>query len=370
MRSTDTVVRLGGDEFILIFADQSDNKGDISAALHRLREQISLPIVIGQHTLQVSYSMGLARYPGDGENSDTLLMHADAAMYKAKELGRNTYCFYTPELNSENHEKIALQEALRQALAEQQLFLVYQPKVDLSTGDIFSVEALLRWNHPKYGPISPVRFIPLAEESGEITAIGNWAMQQACLQNKAWQDAGIPPITISVNVSARQFKDGQLIQQVAEALHESGMEAPYLELEVTESVVMHDIPKAIDTMQQLTAMGVALSIDDFGTGYSSLSALKNFPIARLKIDRSFVQDIPDEEDDTFIVKTVISLAHQLQLKVLAEGVETNEQLDFLLENGCDEIQGYHFSDAVSALTIEKMLKTQARRNRCTSVSRA
>ena len=368
MRSTDTVVRLGGDEFILIFADQADNRNDITAVLNRLRHHISQPIRIGKHSLQVSYSMGLARYPGDAEDPDTLLMHADAAMYKAKEMGRNTYCFYTPELNSENQEKIAMQEALRQAMAQQQLFLVYQPKIDLATGDIFSVEALLRWNHPKYGPISPVRFIPLAEETGEITAIGDWAMRNACLQNKAWQDAGIPPITVSVNVSARQFKDGKLIEQVGQVLQESGMEACYLELEVTESVIMHDIPKAIETMQQLQAMGVQLSIDDFGTGYSSLSALKNFPIARLKIDRSFVQDIPDQEDDTFIVKTVISLAHQLQLRVLAEGVETNEQLDFLIQNGCDEIQGFHFSDPISALAIEKMLKAQARRNHYSAAS--
>ena len=363
MRGTDTVVRLGGDEFILIFADQTDNKEDITAALERLRESISQPILIGNQSMQINYSMGLARYPGDGDDPDTLLMHADAAMYRAKEMGRNTYYFYTPELNSENQEKIALQEALRHALSQQQLFLVYQPKVDLATGDIFSVEALLRWNHPKYGPISPTRFVPLAEETGDITAIGDWAMRHACMQNKSWQDAGIQPITVSVNVSARQFKDGKLIHQVADVLRETGMEAKYLELEVTESVVMHDIPQAIETMQQLQAMGVQLSIDDFGTGYSSLSALKNFPIARLKIDRSFVQDIPDEEDDTFIVKTVISLAHQLQLKVLAEGVETNEQFDFLIENGCDEIQGYHFSDPVSALAIEKLLKTQARRNR-------
>jgi diguanylate cyclase (GGDEF)-like protein len=363
MRSTDTVVRLGGDEFILILADQADNRNDINGVLQRLRSRVCQPILIGSHTLQVSYSMGLARYPGDAEDPDTLLMHADAAMYKAKEMGRNTHYFYTPELNSENQEKIAMQEALRQAMAQEQLFLVYQPKVDLASGDIFSVEALLRWSHPQYGPISPIRFIPLAEETGAISAIGDWVMRHACMQNKMWQDAGIPPITVSVNVSARQFKDGKLIHHVADVLRESGMKAQYLELEVTESVVMHDIPQAVETMQQLQAMGVQLSIDDFGTGYSSLSALKNFPITRLKIDRSFVQDIPRQEDDTFIVKTVISLAHQLHLKVLAEGVETNEQLDFLVENGCDEIQGYHFSDPVSALAIEKLLRTQARRNR-------
>lgn len=363
MRSTDTVVRLGGDEFILIFAEQSDNDNDMDAVLQRLRHSISQPIAIGGQSLQISYSMGLARYPGDGDDPDTLLMHADAAMYRAKEMGRNTYYFYTPELNSENQEKIAMQEALRHALNEHQLFVVYQPKVDLTSGAIFSVEALLRWNHPKYGPISPARFVPMAEETGDITAIGDWVMRHACMQNKSWQDAGIPPITVSVNVSARQFKDGKLMHQVADVLRDTGLDARYLELEVTESVIMHDIPQAIETMQALQAMGVQLSIDDFGTGYSSLSALKNFPIARLKIDRTFVQDIPDQEDDAFIVKTVISLAHQLQLKVLAEGVETNEQLDFLIENGCDEIQGYHFSDPVSALAIEKQLKGQARRHR-------
>lgn len=207
MRSTDTVVRPGGDEFILIFADQTDNKEGITVALKRLRDSIGQPLVIGGQSLQISYSMGLARYSGDGDDPDTLLMHADAAMYRAKEMGRNTYYFYTPELNSENQEKIAMQEALRNAL-EQQLFLVYQPKVALATGTIFSVKALLRWNPPKYGPISPARFVPLAEETGDITAIGDWVMRQACLQNMRWQEAGIPPITVSVNVSARQFKGG------------------------------------------------------------------------------------------------------------------------------------------------------------------
>jgi len=236
---------------------------------------------------------------------------------------------------------------------------VYQPQVDLRTRQVIGVEALLRWRHPQLGLVSPATFIPLAEESGLIVAIGDWVLQSACRQNKAWQDAGLPPITMAVNVSARQFRQAQWIDRVADALHSSGLAAAHLELELTESLIMQDLKQAVEKMQQLRAMGLALAIDDFGTGYSSLGALKRFPLARLKIDRSFVQDIATDEDDKAIVMAVIELGHRLDLKVVAEGVETEEQLAFLRQSRCDEMQGYLFSKPVPAVEIADMLARQA-----------
>jgi EAL domain-containing protein (putative c-di-GMP-specific phosphodiesterase class I) len=247
---------------------------------------------------------------------------------------------------------------LRHAIARGELHLAYQPKVDLRSGEVIGVEALIRWQHPERGLVSPTEFIPLAEETGLIVPIGEWVLRTACFQHMAWQRAGLPAFGVSVNVSARQFRERTLIEQVARALADSGLEAMFLELELTESLIMEDLESALLSMKALQAMGVQLSIDDFGTGYSSLSALKRFPIARLKIDRAFVRDIPDDDEDKAIAKAIISLGHELNLKVIAEGVENEQQLEFLRANGCDEMQGYLFSPPVTPAQLAALVKTR------------
>ncbi|WP_260958691.1 EAL domain-containing protein [Pseudomonas citri] len=357
VRRTDTVVRLGGDEFVIVLFDQPSDLDGVTPVLHKIQEAILRPIHLSGHTLHVTCSMGLATYPGDGGDTDTLLSNADAAMYRAKELGRNSFQFYTREMNDKVQGKLAIQDGLRNALNNDEFLLLYQPQMDLQSGQIIGVEALIRWQHPELGMVSPSKFIPQAEETGLIVPIGDWVIHTACRQNKAWQDAGGPPITMSVNISARQFIERDLIDRVKHALQETGLDPMYLELELTESLIMQDLQQAIRKMKELQAMGIRLSIDDFGTGYSSLAALKTFPIARLKIDQSFVRDLPDNENDKAIATAVISLGHKLHLKVIAEGVETEEQLTFLHENGCDEVQGYFFSKAVSAQEITVLLRT-------------
>lgn len=357
VRRTDTVVRLGGDEFVIILFDQPSDLDGVMPALHKIQEGILRPIQLSGHTLHVTCSMGLATYPADGSDTDTLLSNADAAMYRAKELGRNSYQYYTSEMKSKVQGKLAMQDGLRNALNHGEFLLLYQPQVDLQSGQIIGVEALIRWQHPELGMVSPIKFIPQAEETGLIVPIGDWVIHTACRQNKDWQDAGWPPITMSVNISARQFIERDLIDRVMHALQETGLDPMYLELELTESLIMQDLQQAIIKMKELQSMGIRLSIDDFGTGYSSLAALKSFPIARLKIDQSFVRDLPDNENDKAIATAVISLGHKLNLKVIAEGVETEEQQTFLRENGCDEIQGHFFSRAVSAEDISLLLRT-------------
>lgn len=355
VRRTDTVIRLGGDEFVIILFDQPSDLDDITEVLHKLQETILEPIHLSGHTLHVTCSMGLASYPADGVEPEILLRNADAAMYRSKELGRNGYQFYTHEMSSKHQGKLLMQDGLRNAIDQSQFLLLYQPQVDLRSGHMIGVEALIRWQHPELGLVSPIKFIPQAEETGLIVPIGDWVIRTACLQNKAWQDAGLPPIIMSVNISARQFIERDLVSRVKHALQDSGLEPRYLELELTESLIMQDLQQAITKMQALQAMGIRLSIDDFGTGYSSLAALKSFPIVRLKIDQSFVRDLPDNENDRAIATAVISLGHKLNLKVIAEGVETEQQRTFLQENGCDEMQGYLFSRPVPVEEIEQLL---------------
>jgi diguanylate cyclase (GGDEF)-like protein/PAS domain S-box-containing protein len=356
VRATDTVVRLGGDEFVIVLPDQPKNADVISATVHQIQAAIAEPVRLEGHDIRVTSSLGVATYPDDGTDADTLLANSDAAMYRAKDIGRDNLQFYTPELNIKVHEKFLLQEELRNAIARSEFVLLYQPQVDLRTGHVFAVEALIRWKHPKLGMISPIEFIPMAEETGLIVPIGDWVLREACRQNKAWRDAGLPPVTVSVNVSARQFRERNLVNRVAGALKESGLEAKCLELELTESLIMQDIELAVATMEELQGLGVQLSIDDFGTGYSSLSALKTFPVARLKIDKSFIDGLPTNENDKAVASAVISLGQKLNLRVIAEGVETDAQAAFLRESNCDEIQGYLFSRPVPAQDIEALLK--------------
>jgi EAL domain-containing protein (putative c-di-GMP-specific phosphodiesterase class I) len=261
-------------------------------------------------------------------------------------------------MNARARERRILQESLRLALARNELALLYQPQVDLRSGRIFALEALARWNHPELGVVGPARFIPIAEESGLIVPLGEWVLREACRQNKAWQDAGLPPVTVCVNVSARQFGEKDWVQRVAQALRDTGLDPRHLELELTESLLMHNVDHAVATMRQLQGIGVALSIDDFGTGYSSLSALKSFPVARLKIDQSFVRNLPYDANDRCIATAIISLGRQLNMKVIAEGVETEAQLAFLTANHCDEAQGYRFGAPVDGETIAAMLREE------------
>ena len=360
VKSTDTVMRLGGDEFVILLVDQPDNPDAVSATLDKIRAAVAEPVCSEGQAFHVTCSMGVATFPNDGSDAETLLTNADAAMYKAKEAGRDGFQFYTAEMNTKVHERLALQEAMRNGIARCEFHLLYQPQVDLQTGRVFAVEALVRWRHPTHGLISPGQFIPLAEETGLIVPLGDWVLHEACRQSKAGQDAGRPPINVSVNVSARQFHEKNWVDRVTRALRESGMEARYLELELTESLLMRDVGQAVATMLELQALGIHFAIDDFGTGYSSLSALKNLPVARLKIDQSFVRNLAHDENDRGIAAAVISLGQRLHMRVIAEGVETNEQLAFLRDNGCNEIQGYHFSKPVAPQAIEDLLRRQAR----------
>jgi diguanylate cyclase (GGDEF)-like protein/PAS domain S-box-containing protein len=356
VRATDTVVRLGGDEFVVVLTDQPKNAHSISQTVQKIQLAITESVRLDGHDLSVTSSLGVATYPDDGANAEKLLANADAAMYRAKEVGRDNFQFYTAELNTKVHEKFLLQEELRNAVARSEFILHYQPQVDLRTGRVFAVEALLRWKHPRLGMVAPNTFIPTAEETGLIVPIGDWVLHEACRQNRAWQDAGLPPMAVCVNVSARQFKENNLINRVVGALEQSGLEAKYLELELTERLIMQDVEFAVATMKGLQKLGVRLSIDDFGTGYSSLSALKIFPVTRLKIDKSFVDGLLADENDRAVAGAVISLGQTLNLRVIAEGVETDAQAEFLRSINCDEMQGYLFSKPLPAQDIEGLLR--------------
>jgi EAL domain-containing protein (putative c-di-GMP-specific phosphodiesterase class I) len=307
---------------------------------------------------QITCSIGVALYPEDGADAQTLLKHADSAMYRAKDSGRNHFQFFTREINTVMTERLEIEGKLRRALERDQFQLHYQPRVDLASGRILGAEALIRWYIPGEPPILPERFIALAEETGLITPIGKWVLHSACAQNKAWQDLGLPPVVVSVNVSARQFRSNNFVRSVAESLQETGLAACYLEIELTESV-MHDAPQLVAMLGELKRLGVQIAIDDFGTGYSSLSSLKRFPVDRLKVDRSFVEHIATDPDDAAIVRTVIALGRNLGLKVVAEGVETAEQLQFLREHACDEVQGFYFSRPVPPEQLENLLRVVA-----------
>jgi diguanylate cyclase (GGDEF)-like protein/PAS domain S-box-containing protein len=358
VRPTDAVMRLGGDEFVILLTDLPESTDAISATLHKLRMAIREPITIEDQSFHITCSMGVATFPQDGTDWETLIANADAAMYKAKQAGRDGFQFFTAEINVRAHERLALLDGIRKGIARNEFHLLYQPQVDLKTGRIFAVEALVRWKHPSLGLISPIQFIPLAEETGLIVPLGDWVLKEACRQNKEWQDAGLAPITVCVNVSARQFQDLNWTTRVLRTLEETGLAAKWLELELTESLVMRDVDQAVVIMKDLQSAGVGFAIDDFGTGYSSLSALKSLPVSRLKIDQSFVRNLADDEDDRTIAAAVISLGQKLNMKVIAEGVETDEQVAFLRDNNCDEMQGYHFSRPTSCDKIEILLQAQ------------
>ncbi len=355
LRAMDTVARLGGDEFVLVLSDQQSEQW-VSAEMKRIIDAFSEPFSVEGRDVFITASIGVALYPQDSKDAETLLKSAELAMYRAKDSGRNTYQLYTAELQTRVTERLALENKLRRALEHGEFSLHFQPQIELAGQRVIGCEALLRWNQPELGMVSPAKFIPLAEETGLIVPIGEWVVRTACAQNKAWQQAGLAPITVAVNISARQFREKSLLQVIQNILEQTGLEPKWLELEVTESVIMHDAQHVIAALQAFHDMGVTLSVDDFGTGYSSLSYLKRFPVDRLKIDQSFVRDIGTDADDAAIVQAVINLGHSMNLRVIAEGVETEEQLAFLRRHSCDEVQGYLFGKPMPAEELGRLLQ--------------
>lgn len=354
IRKVDTVSRLGGDEFIMLFPNTDSN-----AAMHiatKLIEEISKPSTFEHNELTITPSIGIAIYPDDGKDFETLLKNADTAMYKVKNDRRNGFHFFTQEMQLNLARKLQLENALRHALKRNELQLYYQPQISITDGRIIGAEALLRWNHPELGMVSPAEFIPIAESSGQIIEIGKWVLRTAIQQTKEWMDDGFDPMIIAVNISAIQFREETLLQLITDILEEMQLPSEYLELELTEAVTMHDPESVINVMNKFHQQGIRMSIDDFGTGYSSLSYLKQFKVYKLKIDQSFIHDISNDPDDRAIVSAIIDMAHNLGLVTIAEGVETAEQLAFLRLHGCNEVQGYYFSKPLPSVEFEQFLK--------------
>ncbi len=358
IRESDTISRQGGDEFVVLLNDVRDSLS-ASRVAQAILDAIAEPFEIGNHSFTTSFSIGISLYPSDGRDFDTLLKHADAALYHAKDNGRDTYHFFAGTMNVDALARMQLHSNLRNAVKNREFLLHYQPQIDIASGAIAGVEALVRWQRPDEGLIAPGRFIPLAEESGLIVQIGEWVLNEACRQMKAWIDDGRHPLVIAVNLSAQQFKRGDIVDTVARALDSSGLPPHLLELELTESILLQDTDSVMATLHKLKKLGVQLSIDDFGTGYSSLAYLKRLAVDKLKIDQSFVRDLSDDKDDAAIIKAVIQLGQALQLCVIAEGVETHEQLDFLRRHGCDQAQGYLIARPLPAKEFEEFATTLA-----------
>jgi diguanylate cyclase (GGDEF)-like protein/PAS domain S-box-containing protein len=352
-----TIARLGGDEFTILLREIKEPQ-DASKVAQRIVDLFSQPFCIANRAIFSSPSIGIALYPHDGHDADTLLKNADTAMYHAKEEKRNSYQFFSEAMNIESLERFSLESSLRNAIDRKEFQLYYQPQYDSSTGKIIGVEALIRWIHPERGMLLPDIFIPIAEESGLIIPIGNWVLKTACKQNKDWQCAGLPPKYITVNISGEQFKQKNFAESVAQTLLDADLEPHYLELELTETILMEPTERTFQTLNELKATGVRLAIDDFGKGYSSLGYLRRLPIDTLKIDRSFVQDIISNADDRAIIRAVISLARALNLQVIAEGIETHEQLSYLQEHGSDGIQGFLLGEPMIADSLMQLLKNE------------
>ncbi len=350
-----SVARLGGDEFTILLEDL-DNLHSVTHIAERIIKNVGLPMMLDRQEVHISTSMGIAIYPDDGMHADEVLKHADAAMYHAKAEGRNNFQFYTDSMNKSSVELLALENNLHKAVDNNELVLYYQPQVDVASGELVGMEALIRWQHPERGFVSPNVFIPVAEETGMITRIGAWVIREACEQGVRWINSGYDLKKISVNLSARQLRDEALPVQIAKILEETGMPADKLGIELTESAIILDPDVALVRLQRIKELGIKLSLDDFGTGYSSLSYLKRFPIDTLKIDQAFVRDVKVNQEDAELVKAIISMAHGLGMDVVAEGVEVQEQVDFLNENDCDSIQGYLYSRPLPAVEMEQMLQ--------------
>jgi diguanylate cyclase (GGDEF)-like protein/PAS domain S-box-containing protein len=357
-REEDTVARLGGDEFLIVLTHVNDIPGAAVSA-ERFMDAMTARFVIQGHSLSIGCSLGISIFPEHGADSETLIKHADAAMYSAKDIGRNNFQFFTADMNAQAVERLTLENGLRLALEKKELFLMYQPQMNIATGKISELEALLRWQHPVLGLVPPDKFIRIAENSGLIVPIGEWVLRTACSQARKWQDEGLPPVSIAINVSAVQFRQQGFCELIRRVLRETGLAPHYLELELTESLLLGNADVTLSVLQELKAMGLTLAIDDFGTGYSSFSYLKRFPVSKLKIDRSFVRDVAVNPDDAAITTAIISMAKSLNLKVIAEGVEDEAQMSFLRAHQCDEIQGYYFSRPLAVDKVAEKLRGEA-----------
>ena len=356
LRASDVVARLGGDEFVVLVQEVSD-VGQVSMVARNILSSIMKPVVILGQECRVTASIGVCMHPEEGQDEQSVMKNADMAMYLAKEEGKNNYQFYSSRMKAHSIERLALETNLRRALELEELTLAYQAKVNFKTGAITGVEALLRWHSPQLGTVSPAQFIPLAEETGLIVPIGRWVLRTACEQNVAWQRSGLPPVKMCVNLSMRQLNDEGLAREIESVLRETGMDSSLLELEITESMIMHNAERAVKILSTIKALGVRLAIDDFGTGYSSLAHLKRFPIDTLKVDRSFIREIPSDAEDRAIAEAIIAMGKTLSLTVVAEGVETPEQQAFLSDRACDEMQGYYFSTPVPAQEFAALLSS-------------
>lgn len=359
IRDCDTAARIGGDEFVVVLEDFED-VSNVSNVAAKLLKVLSEPIRVEQRELYTTASIGISIYPGDGDTVEALIKAADAAMYRAKEKGKNNFHFYTEDINRRTFELLLLENDLRRALDHNQFFVAYQPQFALSDGALVGVEALMRWQHPVQGLVAPAEFIPLAEETGLIVPLGRWMLRASCCQFKQWLDQGYALGRIAVNLSVRQFRQPGLVEDITDILNEVGLSPEYLELEITESIAMDNVEATVEKLEVLKGMGLQLSIDDFGTGYSSLSYLKRFAIDKLKIDKSFVRDIATDPNDAAIAASTIALAHKMGLKVIAEGVETAEQVAFLREQGCDEVQGFFYGKPMTAADLERLLEMKGR----------
>jgi diguanylate cyclase (GGDEF)-like protein len=342
LRSGDVICRIGGDEFAVVLESATARKA--AAVAEKVLAVLAAPFDIDVHEIYVTASVGISTYPDDARDLETLTRNADTAMYQAKGKGKNAYEMFHPELDQRVQKRMSLEMNLRKAIGRDELLLYYQPQVSLRDGRLVGVEALLRWKHPELGLVSPAEFIPVAEESGLIVPIGRWVLRTACKQVAAWRDAGLGTINVSVNLSARQTRDGHLVHDILDALRQAGLSPAQLELEITETVLMDNVHANVDMLHRLQTEGICLAIDDFGTGYSSMAYLKRFPIDQVKIDRTFVRDIPGDGDDEAITTAIIAMAHSLGLSVVAEGVETAQQLEFLRNAGCDIMQGFYFAE--------------------------
>ena len=358
LRASDVVARLGGDEFVMLIQDV-DTDGDVGIVARNVLSTVMKPVVILGRECRVTASVGICLFPEAALDEQAMMKNADMAMYLAKEEGKNNYQFYTANMKAHSVERLTLETNLRRALEKHELFIHYQAKVDFKSGTITGVEALLRWDNPELGSISPAQFIPLAEETGLIVPIGMWVLQTACAQNVAWQRQGLPAVCMSVNLSMRQLNDENLVKEIAAVLEETGMDPSLLELEVTESMIMHNSDRAVRVLTEIKTLGVRLAIDDFGTGYSSLAHLKRFPIDTLKVDRSFIREIPRDAEDRAIAEAIIAMGKTLSLTVVAEGVETPEQQAFLSDRSCDEMQGFYFSKPIAPEDFADLLRGHA-----------
>ena len=355
IREGDTLARFGGDEFTLLLPKIAKGKEDVSKIAEKINEVLKDPFIIENNELYVSASIGISIYPRDGSNMDSLIKHADIAMYHVKDTGKNNYRFYSNDMTTPYFQNLSLETGIRRALDNDEFHLMYQPQINIKSGEIVGVEALLRWNHPEHGPITPAEFIPYAEETGMIVEIGHWVLRSACAELKHWRDAGLPEIRMSINMSARQLTEKSIVKHVSNTLRDYGIPGHCLEIEITENTIMNDMDSVVHKLKELSKKGVYIAIDDFGTGYSSLSYLHKLPIQTLKIDRAFIKEVNMKHSGNSIINTIVAMAKGLNLNVIAEGVETQQQLEYLQEIDCSEAQGFLFGKPLTADVIRQLL---------------